>query len=222
MLPLVVEGVSKKFNNFPVLENINFAVKEKEIFGLIGPNGAGKSTLIKIITSLLKPDKGKVLIYGSTERKTISSHLGVVFQETILDPLFTVYENLLIHFQLYGFSKKDFIDLAQSLIYDFELENYLNLRVDKLSGGTKRKVEIVRALIHKPSILILDEPTLGLDIESRQELWDLIQKLNNDGLTVILSSHYIEEIKICHRVLVLDKGKINFLGPTEEFFQKLK
>lgn len=221
MTPLIVDKISKSFKNFKVLEDVSFEVKEGEIFGLIGPNGAGKSTLIKIITTLLKPDKGKVLIYGLTERNKVSQYIGVVFQENLLDNMFSVYENLLIHFLLYGFSKNQFDQLAGPLIRQFNLENYLHLKVNKLSGGTKRKVEIVRALIHRPSILILDEPTLGLDINSRQELWELIKKLNKDGLTVILTSHYLEEIKICHRILVLDKGRIHFLGPTHQFISQL-
>ncbi len=217
-----VKNITKRYGNVFALENINFEVKEGEIFGIVGPNGAGKSTLIKILTMAIKPDEGEVLIYGSDfkNRKKVAKKLGIVFQETTLDVILTVRENLFFHAILFGFSSSISKNLIKNLASFFNFENYLNMKISELSGGTRRKVEIARALLHSPKVLVMDEPTLGLDIESRNQLWSYIKELNKkNGMTIILTSHYLEEISLCDRVLVLDSGKMRFLGSSKEFIK---
>jgi len=217
-----VKNITKRYGNVFALENINFEVKEGEIFGIVGPNGAGKSTLIKILTMAIKPDEGEVLIYGSDfkNRKKVAKKLGIVFQETTLDVILTVRENLFFHAILFGFSSSISKNLIKNLASFFNFENYLDMKISELSGGTRRKVEIARALLHSPKVLVMDEPTLGLDIESRNQLWSYIKELNEkNGMTIILTSHYLEEISLCDRVLVLDSGKMRFLGSSKEFIK---
>lgn len=217
-----VKNITKRYGNVFALENINFEVKEGEIFGIVGPNGAGKSTLIKILTMAIKPDEGEVLIYGSDfkNRKKVVKKLGIVFQETTLDVILTVRENLFFHAILFGFSSSISKNLIKNLASFFNFENYLDMKISELSGGTRRKVEIARALLHSPKVLVMDEPTLGLDIESRNQLWSYIKELNEkNGMTIILTSHYLEEISLCDRVLVLDSGKMRFLGSSKEFIK---
>lgn len=217
-----VKNITKRYGNVFALENINFEIKEGEIFGIVGPNGAGKSTLIKILTMAIKPDEGEVLIYGSDfkNRKKVAKKLGIVFQETTLDVILTVRENLFFHAILFGFSSSISKNLIKNLASFFNFENYLDMKISELSGGTRRKVEIARALLHSPKVLVMDEPTLGLDIESRNQLWSYIKELNEkNGMTIILTSHYLEEISLCDRVLVLDSGKMRFLGSSKEFIK---
>jgi ABC-type multidrug transport system ATPase subunit len=220
MKPLEVKNVNKFYNDFIALKNINFFVDEGEIFGIIGPNGAGKSTLIKIITSAIKPTSGKVFIFGkdNIQRSVISKFFGVVFQEVNLDSKLTVKENLFFHSILYDFSSRKANELIDYFSEKFNFKKYLDFKIEKISGGTKRMVELARALFHNPKILILDEPTVGLDINSRQNFWKFVLELNEKNkITIILTSHHIDEIKLCSRILYLQNGEISFIGKSEEF-----
>jgi len=222
MVPLEVKKVTKFFGNFVALKDIDFFVQESEIFGIIGSNGAGKSTLIKIITSSLKPTSGNVFIFGNdnNKRNLVSKFLGVVFQEINLDPKLTTKENLLFYSILYDFKIKEAKNLINFFAKKFNFSKYLDFKVYKLSTGTQRIIELSRALLHNPKILILDEPTVGLDIESKKIFWDFVLDLNkNNKITLILTSHNLEEIKMCNRILYLQNGISFFIGPTDDFLK---
>jgi len=209
---LKIENLRKSFGEVKAVDDISFKVKKGELFAFLGQNGAGKSTTINIICSRLKKDSGRVIIDGeilddksyNTKRK-----LGVVFQSSVLDKPLSVMENLQSRASLYGINKEDFEKRLDELADLFELRSFLKRPVAKLSGGQKRKVDIVRALIHKPKILILDEPTTGLDPMSRKTMWDVISRLRKtEEMTVFLTTHYMEEATDADYIVVLDGGKI--------------
>lgn len=215
-----VHQLAKSFGKIQAVKNISFYVEEGTLFSFLGTNGAGKSTTIAILLTLLKQDKGDVTVKGMTVGKDddrIRQEMGVVFQESLLDPLLTVKENLEIRAALYHRSKKDIgksIDGVTSLV---RLQSFLNRPYGKLSGGERRRTDIARALLHKPSILILDEPTTGLDSESRKSLWATITALQKEtNMTVFLTTHYIEEAANSDYVVVMDEGEIIGKGTPEQ------
>jgi ABC-2 type transport system ATP-binding protein len=215
-----VKNLVKKFGGFTAVNDISFSVKEGEIFGLLGPNGAGKTTTISIITTILRHTSGSVKIYGEDVEKDmdgVRNKIGIVFQDPALDDELTGRENLDFHARLYGVKegKKDIINKVLKLV---ELESRANDPVKTYSGGMKRRLEIARGFIHKPKILFLDEPTLGLDPQTRRNIWDYIVKLNKEeNLTIILTTHYLEEADLlCDRIAIIDHGKIIKMGTPEE------
>jgi ABC-2 type transport system ATP-binding protein len=207
-----VESLTKTFNGFTAVDRISFAVGEGELLGLLGPNGAGKTTTINMLSTLLRPTSGSATVAGfdvARDRDSVRKSIGVVFQEPALDGKLTGRENLEFHTMMYGLGKVERrrrIDEVMALV---ELTDKAATLVEKYSGGMKRRLEIARGLTHRPKVLFLDEPTLGLDAQTRRHIWDYIRKLNTEaGVTIILTTHYMEEADfLCGRVAIMDHGK---------------
>jgi len=200
--------------------DLNLTIEEGEIFALLGPNGAGKSSAIKILTTLSGFDKGEVTIAGynvDSEPNKVRQSIGYVAQETGVDYFLTGLENMKLQGQLYRMTKQDIISRIDELSKYFDLKKPLNDLVSSYSGGMRRKLDIAMALIHRPKVLFLDEPTLGLDTKSRHSLWKYIEKLNTDfGLTILLTTHYLEEAdNLSHRVAIIDEGQIKVIDTAE-------
>lgn len=207
-----ISHLSKSFGDVKAVNDISFQVKKGEMFAFLGVNGAGKSTTISIICGQLHKDSGTVQIQGNDLEKMgkkAMKMLGVVFQDSVLDKPLTVRENLKSRAALYGITGKAFEDRLQELVAILDFGDYLNRPVGKLSGGQRRRIDIARALLHRPQILILDEPTTGLDPQTRLHIWDVIERLRvNDDLTVFLTTHYMEEAANAGYVVILDRGSI--------------
>lgn len=207
-----VENIRKEFNGVTALDGISFTVKRGEIFGFLGPNGAGKTTTINILSTLLLPTNGIALVNGYNvlfRPDMVRRSIGLVFQETTLDTHLTAEENLYLHALLYGVSRKDFIARKREVLKLCELWNRRKSKVDHFSGGMKRRLEIARALIHWPAVLFLDEPTIGLDPQTRTKIWDYIfatRKQHNT--TIFLTTQYLNEAEKCDRIAIIDQGRI--------------
>ena len=212
-----VKQVSKRFGDVRALSGIDLEIHSGEFFALLGPNGAGKTTLINIIAGLSLADSGSVSVMGYdviAQYQQARSNLGVVPQELVFDPFFTVREVLLIQSGYYGI--KNNARWVDEVIEHLDLTDKANANMRALSGGMKRRVLVAQALVHKPPVIILDEPTAGVDVELRQTLWDFIQRLNRDGHTIVLTTHYLEEAEtLCNRVAMLKEGKIVALDSTQ-------
>jgi ABC-2 type transport system ATP-binding protein len=207
-----VEGLTKQFDGFTAVDQISFAVPNGELFGLLGPNGAGKTTTINMLSTLLKPTSGYAEVAGfevGRSRDFVRKSIGVVFQETALDGKLTGRENLDFHAMMYGLKKDERKRRLEEVLELVELTEKAGVLVENYSGGMKRRLEIARGLIHRPQVLFLDEPTLGLDAQTRRHIWDYIKKLNREaGVTIILTTHYMEEADhLCHRTAIMDHGK---------------
>lgn len=206
-----IKNLKKYFGNTKAVDDISFSVEEGELFAFLGLNGAGKSTTINILVGVLKRDSGDCFVnnFSVDEISKILPSIGIVFQTSVLDKNLSVYDNLRYRAMLYGMDKKEFEDNLKYFIDKLDLGQILKKQLDKLSGGQKRKVDIVRALLHKPNILILDEPTTGLDPKTRKLVWDTINELRKTtNLTVLLTTHYMEEASIADNVVIIDGGKI--------------
>ena len=206
-----IKNLKKYFGNTKAVDDISFSVKEGELFAFLGLNGAGKSTTINILVGVLKRDSGDCFVnnFSVDEISKILKNIGIVFQSSILDKNLSVYDNLRYRAMLYGMSKKEFEKSLKYFLDKLDLRQILKKQFDKLSGGQKRKVDIVRALLHKPKILILDEPTTGLDPKTRKLVWDLINEFRKTtNLTVLLTTHYMEEANVADNVVIIDNGKI--------------
>lgn len=207
-----IKNLYKQFGDIQAVNNLSFKVKKGELFAFLGVNGAGKSTTINIICGQLKKDKGEILITGKSldENPTFFKNiLGVVFQTSVLDKDLTVYDNLQSRASLYGIIGKDFQNRLNKLSEILSFKDLLKRPLGKLSGGQKRRIDIARALIHNPKILILDEPTTGLDPQTRTLLWDVINNLRKEeGLTVFLTTHYMEEAADANYVVIINHGQI--------------
>ena len=207
-----ISNLSKSYNDLLAVSNISFKVKEGEFFAFLGVNGAGKSTTISIMCGQLSKDSGEVIVNGHNLDKDIDKvrkDIGVVFQASALDKPLSVKDNLKYRAGLYGICGAEFEKKLNELCKLFDLDEILNRPIKKLSGGQKRRVDIARALLHDPKILILDEPTTGLDPQTRKNVWDVIHKLRKErGLTVFLTTHYMEEVIDADYVVILDSGKI--------------
>lgn len=206
-----IDGLKKSFKEVKAVDGVSFKVREGELFAFLGVNGAGKSTTINIISGILKKDEGTVKVCGrdiETDADAIKSKLGIVFQNSVLDKKMTVYDNLKSRANLYGIFGADFKARLEELCELLDLKEILKRPVNKLSGGQKRRVDIARALFHKPELLILDEPTTGLDPKTRITVWNVVEKLRKEqGLTVFLTTHYMEEAATADYVIILDGGK---------------
>lgn len=215
-----VENLTKRFDGITAVNDISFGVEEGTIFGFLGPNGAGKTTTISILCTLLSPTSGNASIAGHDcmkEPAEVRRAIGIVFQDTTLDKDLTAYENLIFHAYLYSVPKNEMqgrVDNALKFVDLYERKDDL---VKKFSGGMKRRLEVARGLIHRPRVLFLDEPTLGLDPQSRTNLWEFITKLpEKHNVTVFMTTHYMEEAEVCDRIAIIDKGKIIAMGSPEE------
>ncbi|HEY8405671.1 MAG TPA: ABC transporter ATP-binding protein [Acholeplasma sp.] len=206
---LEVDGLYKTFGEIKAVDHISFKVKRGTLFAFLGQNGAGKSTTIKMIITLLQQDAGSYTINGSHDDTYIRKHIGVVFQENVCDNLLTVKENLLSRGVFYINDKKELYKRYKELVLKLNLQDIEHQPYKTLSGGQKRRVEIARALFANPELLLLDEPTTGLDPETRQIVWQVIDKLRKeDGITVFLTTHYMEEAANADDVVIIHKGKI--------------
>lgn len=220
-----VKNLTKKFKELTAVDAVNFGVKKGEIFAFLGPNGAGKTTTIRMLTTLLEPSSGEILINGYSAQKQKSQarkSFGIVFQDPSLDNELTAFENLEFHGIMYDVPKKIRRERIEALLKFVGLSERRKEFVKNFSGGMKRRLEIARGLIHHPKILFLDEPTIGLDPQTRNYLWDYIKKLNKEeGMTVFLTTHYMEEAEsICDTIAIIDLGKIIIKGTAQELKQK--
>lgn len=211
-----IENLNKSFGDVKAVQNLSFHVKEGELFAFLGVNGAGKSTTISIICGQLAKDSGKVTVCGESVDggiRNITRKIGVVFQNSVLDQPLSVRDNLRSRAAFYGITGKAFKDRLYELAGLLDFENLLDRTVGKLSGGQRRRIDIARALLHKPEILILDEPTTGLDPQTRKLLWNVVQDLRRtENMTVFLTTHYMEEAADADYVVILDSGKISAEG----------
>lgn len=217
-----LRGVSKRYGDLQALNNVSLDIRQGEFFGLLGPNGAGKSTLISALAGLLKVDSGEITILGadvSTDYRQARLNLGVVPQEIIMDPFFTVREILQFQSGYYGVRNND--EWVDELLLQLNLSDKADTNMRKLSGGMKRRVLIAQALVHKPQVLVLDEPTAGVDVELRQSMWRFVRRLHREGHTIVLTTHYLEEAEeLCDRIAIIDKGEVIALETKEDLLAR--
>jgi ABC-2 type transport system ATP-binding protein len=207
-----VKNLTKKFDKLIAVDNISFSVNQGEIFGFLGPNGAGKSTTISILSTLLKSDSGQALINGfdvNKQRNQVRKSIGLVFQDSSLDDKLTAKENLYFHADLYGVDKKIFNERLPEVLKLVDLWDRRDHIVKTFSGGMKRRLEIARGLIHYPQVMFLDEPTIGLDPQTRFNIWEYVLRLKKEkDMTIFMTTHYLAEAEYCDRIAIIDQGKI--------------
>jgi ABC-2 type transport system ATP-binding protein len=216
-----VQNLVKTFGDVTAVDDISFDVRAGEIFAFLGPNGAGKTTTIQMLTTLLRPTRGSIAVDGLdpvTSRRAVRERFGIVFQDPSLDGDLTAQENMELHGVLYHVPRRPGVERTETLLTLFGLWEKRNTRVKEFSGGMKRRLEIARGLLHTPKILFLDEPTLGLDPQSRSQLWTHVRGLNeSEGVTVFLTTHYMDEAeRVAHRIAVIDRGRIVAQGSPQE------
>ncbi len=223
---LRVENLYKSFNHVKAVEGVSFEVSGGQVFGLLGPNGAGKSTTISVISTLLEPDSGEVFLESKSilsNPEIIRKNLGVVPQDIALYPTLSGYENLSFWGSVYGLRGAELKKRIAEVSDVIGLNGRLKDRVDKYSGGMKRRINIGAALLHKPEILIMDEPTVGIDPQSRNHILDTVLELNRQGMTIIYTSHYMEEVEyLCNEICIMDEGRIIASGNKQELIDLVK
>ena len=217
-------NLTKRYAQNVAVDNLSLEVESGQFFGLLGPNGSGKTTTIHMLSTLLKPSEGSILINGidvSQNPREVRRQIGLVFQESALDRTLSVEENLLFCAGLHGFKKRQVKERINALLELFNLENKKSAPVASLSGGMRRSVDIIRGVLHQPKILFLDEPTVGLDIQSRRRIWRFIQRLiKNQSLTVILTTHYLEEATPCDVTSFIKSGHIVSSGTPDSLIKE--
>ncbi|BCS92258.1 Trehalose/maltose import ATP-binding protein MalK [Metallosphaera sp. J1] len=219
MYSIETENLTKKYGDFVAVDHISFKVEKGEIFGLLGPNGAGKTTTIKMLTGLTPPTEGDAVIAGYSIRKNpieVKSRIGWISSEVILDDDLTAWENLEIQARLTGV--RNWKERATSLLKYFGILDFANRKTGKFSTGMRKKLEVSMALLNSPEVIFMDEPTIGLDVNTRATMWNLIREINRDyQVTILLTTHYMEEAdSLCSRIGIINKGKIIALGTPEE------
>ncbi len=218
------ESLAKKFGDLMAVDNINFRVFKGECFGFLGPNGAGKTTTIKMVNCVLPLTAGKLTIAGmdvTKQGREIKKMIGVAPQEDNLDPDFTVLHNLIVYARYFDIPKVEATRRAEELLRFVQLEEKCSVLIDQLSSGMKRRLILARALINEPQILILDEPTTGLDPQGRHLIWDKVRRLQRQGVTIVLTTHYMEEAaQLCDRTVIMDNGKIIEEGNPSDLIKK--
>lgn len=217
-----IDSVTKRYGGLEALAGVSLDVEQGEFFGLLGPNGAGKTTLISSLAGLVRPSSGRLEVMGHdvvTDYRNARRNLGVVPQELVFDPFFTVREMLRIQSGYFGLANND--DWIDEILSHLDLLPKANANMRMLSGGMKRRVLVAQALVHRPPVIVLDEPTAGVDVELRQGLWQFIRKLNRDGHTIVLTTHYLEEAEtLCGRIAMLKGGRIVALDSTRALLQR--
>ena len=217
-----IQNVVKCFGRLRALDDISLDIAEGEFFGLLGPNGAGKTTLISCLAGLARPDEGRLHVMGCdvhTDYREARRQLGVVPQELVFDPFFTVRETLRIQSGYFGIRNNDV--WIEEILENLDLTDKADTNMRRLSGGMKRRVLVAQALVHKPPVIVLDEPTAGVDVELRQGLWQFVQRLNGEGHTVILTTHYLEEAEaLCGRIAMFKQGRIVALDTTRNLLAR--
>ena len=221
-MSIKIENLTKKYKDITALDNLSLEIKEHELFALLGLNGAGKTTTIKMLATLVKPTSGDAFIYGkSINSEEVKELIAISTQETSVARNLTVEENLLFMASIYGLDENTKNEVIKRIIADFNFEKVLKKKAKTLSGGWQRKLSIAMALIASPKVLFLDEPTLGLDVIARRELWDIILKLKKE-MTIILTTHYMEEATyLSDRIGIISEGKLKALGTAEELIEKV-
>lgn len=219
---VLVEHLTKSYGSLQALKNVSLDVKKGEFFGLLGPNGAGKTTLISILAGLCRPDSGRAFVMGTNVQTNFIEArrlLGVVPQELVFDPFFTVRETLRFQSGYFGIRNND--DWIDEIMTNLDLTSKANSNMRSLSGGMKRRVLVAQALVHRPPVIVLDEPTAGVDVELRQSLWKFISRLNQDGHTILLTTHYLEEAEsLCGRIAMLKSGQVVALDTTQNLLAR--
>lgn len=227
-MPIIeVKNLIKKFNDFTAVDNISFNVQKGSVFAFLGPNGAGKTTTIKMLTTLLEPTSGEILVNGHTpfgtnaEEDAVRKSIGIVFQDKSLDDELTAYENMDYHGRFYHMDNTQRKTRIEELLKYVELWERRNELTKNYSGGMNRRLEIARGLMHHPKVLFLDEPTLGLDPQTRNHLWQYVQKMNKEeGITIFFTTHYMQEAeKYADKIAIIDRGKILTLDTPENIKQ---
>ena len=220
-----ISGLKKSYGNTLALQKVNLSIKKGEFFGLLGPNGAGKTTTISILTGLVFRDEGSTLVFGEDTVENFRytrSKIGIAAQELSVDWFFSIEKLLYFQAGYYGLSKKDAKESVNSLLERLGLDKKRNSRLRQLSGGMKRRFQLAKALVHDPDIIILDEPTAGVDVELRRSLWKYLNELHSEGKTILLTTHYIEEAEqLCENIAIIDEGKILKKGSPKELTQEL-
>lgn len=224
MTAVSVQNVHKIYSKTPVVQDLSFEIPRGEMFGLLGPNGAGKSTTIRMLTTLTQPTQGQIKIAGydvDRQSSQVKRSIGVVLQQVSVDIDLTVWENLEFHARMHHIPKPERQRRIDRWLGYVGLGDRRDDLVKTLSGGMKRRLQIARALLHEPQILFLDEPTVGLDPQNRRRLWEIIQDLNSQGMTMLLTTHYMEEVEfLCDRIGIMDAGSLIELGTLAEFRTK--
>jgi len=224
---LALIDLQKKFKDVLAVDKVSFEINKGEIFGLLGPNGAGKTTIIKMLCTLLNPTNGTAKVNGYdiiTDRDSVRKSIGVVFQDPSTDEELTAYENLVFHGRIYGIELKEMKKRITTLLKMVELYDKKDKLVKQFSGGMKRRLEIARGLMHHPKVLFLDEPTTGLDPQTRTKIWNYIKNLNEkEDITIILTTHYMDEAdKLCSKVGIIDHGKVITIDKPKDLKENLK
>ncbi|MGD1936660.1 MAG: ABC transporter ATP-binding protein [Cyanophyceae cyanobacterium] len=221
---VTLENVRKVYGDVPVVKGLSFEIQAGEMFGLLGPNGAGKSTTIRMITTLTRPSDGLISVQGNDvvrQSTQVRQQIGVVLQQVSVDQDLTVWENMEYHGRLHHISNPRRQERINECLAYVELTDRKDSVVKELSGGMKRRLQIARALLHEPDVLFLDEPTVGLDPQTRRRLWEIIRDLNRKGMTMLLTTHYMDEVEyLCDRVGIMDAGQLIELGTLPEFKKK--
>lgn len=214
------DGLTKRFGDFTAVDHVSFTVEEGEIFGFLGPNGAGKTTTINMLITLMRPTEGTARVAGYdvvAEPDRVRERISVVFQDPTLDRRLTGWENLWIHGRLYGIPRDELAERIERAARFTEIERWLHVTVDRYSGGMMRRLEIARALLYEADVIFLDEPTVGLDPQTRARIWEYIRALRREGLTIFLTTHYMDEAeRLCDRVAIIDHGRIVAMGTVDE------
>lgn len=222
---ITIEKLTKNYGKVEAVKELDLKVRRGEIFGFLGPNGAGKTTTMRVMTTLTKPNSGRVSIDGLDvvkEGERVKELIGVVQQHLSLDRDLSIRENMVLHARLHRMRSAEREERIGELIEYAGLSEHADKMVDTLSGGMKKRATIMCALLHRPKLLFLDEPTVGLDAQTRRRMWDLVRRLNSDGTTIFLTTHYIEEAQaLCDRVGIIDHGRLIALGSPLELRQKL-
>lgn len=220
-----IKGLTKDYGRIRAVDDLHLRIEQGEIFGLLGPNGAGKTTTVRMLTTLARPTAGEAYIAGCEVQRDLArvrQEIGVVPQHMNLDQELTARENLELHGRLYKMPAAERRKRVEELLFFVDLQEREGELVSRFSGGMKRRLMIARALMHLPRVLFLDEPTVGLDPQTRRRMWDLVRQMNRDGVTVLLTTHYIEEAEaLCHRVGIMDRGRLIALGSPVELKERV-